>query len=118
MMRYRHEFVDGVLRSIPVTEENPIRRKPHMWWAGYQTERKHADLGTYAVVVDAREAGLDDAGGRWAIICTRHNTIFNTTSLKLARMFMRSGPPEWCDYCNGFEYPWPELEEKIEDAGR
>ena len=103
-MRYRYESFDGV--PIPITEANAGNRKPHSWWPGYQTERKHAALGTYAVVVDAYEAGWDSAGGRWGIICERHNTIMNTTSLKLARMFMRSGPTEWCDYCRGEEYPF------------
>jgi hypothetical protein len=102
----RYIFVGGKLVEDPITEENPSRRKPHSWWAGYQTERKFADLGTYAVVVDAYEAGWCDAGGRWGIICARHNTIFNTTNLKLAREFMRSGPTEWCDYCRGEEYPF------------
>ena len=102
----RYTFIDGKLIEAPITEENPSRRKPHSWWAGYQTERKFGELGTYAVVVDAREAGWCDAGGRWGVICARHNTIFNTTSLKLAREFMRSGPTEWCDYCRGEEYPF------------
>jgi len=75
------------------------KRKPHRNWPGYQTERKHG--GTYAVVVDGREAWLDTTEGRWQVICSEHGAILSATSLREARVWMRAGTTEWCDCCRG-----------------
>ena len=84
---------------VKATRENPSRRKPHSWWAGYVTERKNPITGDYTIVVKAVEAHLDTVGGPWVAICNAHSTLMNLSSLKLAREFMKSGSHNWCEEC-------------------
>jgi len=84
------------------TAEHPSKRKPHSWWAGYVAERRNKITGDYNVLVEAGPAGLDPAGGRWAMICNAHGTILNHTSQRVLRKFGLAdgyGSLEWCDDC-------------------
>ena len=73
----------------------------------YRTILVDTDGSDYSYrVVDHAAELAHVTHARLLIICARHDTIMNTTSLKLAREIMRSGPTEWCDYCNGEEYPF------------
>ena len=49
------------------------------------------------VVYIAREQGLDTSNGKYAVVCSSHNTIVNTTSLQLARTAMKS--VDFCEEC-------------------
>ena len=85
-------------KLVEATQENPSRRKPHSWWAGYASECKNHTSGDYNVVVKAEEQHLDTGGGPWAAICNAHSTLMNFTSFKLARDFSKDAQ-NWCDYC-------------------
>lgn len=76
----------------------PTARKPHRDWAGYVCELRNKYSGGHTVVVRAEEAGLDPNGGKYAVICDKHNTLINTTILQKARSIMRD-PTIFCEDC-------------------
>jgi hypothetical protein len=79
--------------EIPVANE----RKPHRLEAGYIAELKNRRTGVgYVVIYLAKEQKLDDSYGKYAVVCTTHNTLVNTTSLPLARSAMKA-----VDFCEG-----------------
>jgi len=89
-------------RVVRATPETPSRRKPHSWWPGYVAERHNSITGDYNVLVASETAGLDAAGGRWAVICNAHGTILNHTNQRVLRDIALAdsrGSLEWCDEC-------------------
>lgn len=77
--------------------EKISRRKPHAHLAGYISERRNPFTGDYNIIFEAAEQGLDDEGGRYAVICNAHGNILNTTNLPAARSAMQSS--DFCEDC-------------------
>ncbi len=73
------------------------KRKPYNHFAGYIASRRNVINRGWVVIYYAAAQGLDESGGRYAVVCETHNTICNTTSLKLARPFLKI--PEFCEEC-------------------
>lgn len=73
-------------------------RKPHRDWAGYVCELRNKFSGGHTVVVTAAEAGLDQNGGKYVVVCDKHSTLVNTTSVPKARAIMRD-PTIFCEAC-------------------
>lgn len=92
---------------VPVPEGDPAQyqagaavtsiRKPCNDWAGYVASLRNRITGDYTVIVRAKEHGIDDAGGKYAVICNRHGSILNVSSIPKARPFMKE--PEFCEDC-------------------
>jgi hypothetical protein len=84
--------------EIPV----PNERKPHHLDAGYISELKNRRTGIgHAVIYLAKEQQLDDSCGKYAVVCTNHNTLVNTTALPLARTVMKA--VDFCEECISYE---------------
>lgn len=66
--------------------------------AGCRQLRYNVQTGTRVGVYHAAEAGLDDAGGAWAVVCETHGSILNCATLADARRHA-AGPLDWCDDC-------------------
>ena len=62
-----------------------------------QRTRAHA-TGTTIVIVDGREQGLDNDGGRWYVTCEDHGTSCVFDTLAMAR-YHAPVPNGWCDEC-------------------
>lgn len=73
------------------------KRKPHNEDAGYIASLRSGLGRGWVVIYNAVQAGLDATGGKYAIVCQRHNTITNTTSLPKARKIMKA--VDFCEAC-------------------
>jgi len=74
-------------------------RKQHALDAGYIAERMNpGHPGHKVVIYNATEQGLDDNGGRYAVVCDMHGSVCNETSLPRARSLMKS-PRTFCEEC-------------------
>ena len=69
--------------------------KPHNADAGYIASRRNRLHRGWMVIYNAAEAQLDTYDGKYAVVCTRHSTILNTSSIPKARGFMKSA--EFCE---------------------
>jgi len=80
------------------TDLQKSMRKPHNNQAGYICELKNrrTNIG-HVIIYFAKEQGLDDTCGKYAVVCSAHNTIVNTTSLSLARSAMKA--VDFCQEC-------------------
>lgn len=74
------------------------RRKPFNEKAGYIASLRSGKDKGWIVIYDAKEAGLSDADGKYAVSCETHNVIINTTSLPKARVPMKN-PSLFCEEC-------------------
>ena len=72
-------------------------RKPYNTRAGYIASRRNAVNRGWVVIYNAKEAGIDDAGGKYAVVCEEHGTILNTSSVPKARPLLKY--PEFCEDC-------------------
>ena len=75
----------------------PSKRKPHNEDAGYIASRRSGLNRGWVVIYYAKEQGLDDTDGKYAVVCQTHNSIVNTTSLPKARFAMKS--VDFCEKC-------------------
>ena len=75
-------------------------RKPYNQDAGYIASKRSGLNRGWVVIYNASEAGLDDADGKYAVVCQTHGSIVNTTSLLKARSAMKC-PDSFCDGCRG-----------------
>lgn len=66
-------------------------------FGGYVASRYNKKRGVWYGLYKAREAGLDEAGGKWATVCEKHNTVCNFRSKRLAMRHLPSG--DWCEEC-------------------
>jgi hypothetical protein len=73
------------------------RRKPCNDWCGYIASLRNKLTGDWNVIVNAKEHGIDDADGKYAVVCNAHGTIINVASLPKARPFMKD--PQFCEAC-------------------
>lgn len=81
----------------PTPRGQQSKRKPYNHLAGYVASRHNLINNGWVVIYKAKEAGLDPSGGPWVTSCELHNVVCNTTSLKLARPFLKF--PEFCEEC-------------------
>ena len=81
-------------------------RKPFNDRAGYIASRRNVINRGWVVIYLAKEQGLDETAGKYAVVCETHNTILQTTSLPKARPCMKY--PEFCETCmyqhNGLDF--------------
>lgn len=73
------------------------KRKPYNEDAGYIASLRSGHNKGWVVIYNAKEQGLDDADGKYAVVCQTHKTIVNTTSLPKAREIMKC--PDFCEKC-------------------
>jgi hypothetical protein len=74
------------------------QRKAHNSEAGYIAQRDNPYApGTHVVIYDAAQQGLDDEGGRYAVVCEAHGVIVNVTSMPRARSAMKA--VDFCEDC-------------------
>lgn len=80
------------------------KRKKHNEDAGYIAERTNPFIpGEKVVIYIAAKQGLDDAGGKYAIVCDAHSTNTNTTNIPDARVVMKH-PEIFCEECCRIKY--------------
>lgn len=72
-------------------------RKPYNDRAGYVASRRNEINRGWVVIYVAAEQGIDDAGGKYAVVCETHSTILNTTSIPSARPCLKV--PDFCEEC-------------------
>ncbi len=73
--------------------------KLHSREAGYIAERMNPHVpGKKVVIYRAKEQGLDDTNGKYAVVCDAHTTIDNTTNIPDARCLMKA-PETFCLGC-------------------
>lgn len=72
-------------------------RKPYNEHAGYIASRRNEINRGWVVIYIAKEQGLDESAGKYAVVCESHNTILQTTSLPKARPLLKY--PEFCEDC-------------------
>jgi hypothetical protein len=78
-------------------DESMSNRKPYNDCVGYIASRRNDVNRGWVVIYNAKEAGIDDAGGKYAVVCEEHGTILNTTSIPKARPLLKY--PEFCTDC-------------------
>lgn len=66
--------------------------------AGWVTTRRNRALGVRVTLFRADEAGLDPAGGPWAVVCDAHGTLSSHQTRHLAESFL-AAPWDWCQGC-------------------
>ena len=72
-------------------------RKPHNIDKGYIASLRSGINKGWVVIYNAKEQGLDDSDGKYAVVCQTHKTILNTTNLPKARSAMKS--VDFCEKC-------------------
>ena len=72
-------------------------RKPFNNRMGYIASRRNLINNNWVVIYESVLQGLDIAGGKYAVVCEAHNTIYQTTSIPKARPFLKY--PEFCKDC-------------------
>lgn len=78
--------------------DEPIRKSQLTRAAGYVVSKRNPLTGHYNVVYDAVEQGLDDDGGRWAVVCNAHSTIINAATKADAKICMEHSA-NFCEEC-------------------
>ena len=77
-------------------------RKQHSGECGYIAERMNPHVpGTKVVIYRAADQGIDDADGKYAVVCDAHSTVDHTTSIPNARSLMKA-PETFCLDCRAF----------------
>lgn len=71
-------------------------RKPHNQEAGYIAEKIYMPSRSHIVIYVAAEQGID-TDGKYAVVCTAHNTNVNANNLPGARLSMKY--PDFCGEC-------------------
>lgn len=66
--------------------------------AGVVYVTRSRDIETVGVVYEASIQGLDTDGGRYAIVCNKHNAVVNSTNKKDAK-YLAGRTREFCEYC-------------------
>lgn len=74
------------------------KRKPYNEDSGYIASKRSAKNRGWVVIYDAKEQGLDNASGRYAVVCQTHNRIVNTKNMPDARTAMKQ-PSSFCEDC-------------------
>ena len=72
-------------------------RKPHNDHAGYVAMLRNFLTDGYLTIYRAKEQGIDDSDGKYAVVCSAHATIIKTSSISSARQSMKW--PDFCEYC-------------------
>lgn len=91
-------------------------RKPFNDKVGYVASRHNNWNGGWVVIYLAKEQGLDEMAGKYAVVCEMHSTILQTTSLPKARPLLKY--PEFCEQCVATKKPMWELRiEHKQDEG-
>lgn len=72
-------------------------RKPYNRDAGYIASRKSGANNGWIVIYNAKEQGIDDTDGKYAVVCQSHKQIVNCTSIPKARAAMKY--PDFCSEC-------------------
>ena len=65
--------------------------------AGLYRQRRSHITGAVVSIYDARRAGLDDAGGAWAVGCEDHGEVVNVGTLRAAKAV--APLVDWCGAC-------------------
>ena len=73
------------------------KRKPFNNSIGYVASRHNLINGGWVVIYVAKEQGLDDSDGKYAISCELHHVLTNAPSVLKARRFLKY--PEFCESC-------------------
>lgn len=60
--------------------------------------RKNIISGEWAVLYDARLAGMSESDGRWKMLCSEHGAIVSERTKAQASKALRS-PETWCKNC-------------------
>lgn len=89
--------VKTATKGKPFIEKS--KRKPYNDREGYIASLRSGKNKGWVVIYNAKEAGLDDSDGKYAVVCETHSTIVNTTSLPKARQAMKY--PDFCEGCTG-----------------
>lgn len=110
-MWFVHLVSGGVQLAAPGVEEDPSDDMG-LYPIGPECLRKHPALKPYAMrnplratanngryeLWDGEETNeFDTTGGRWLLVCTKHSTVANCTTLKQAQAHLPSG--DWCEEC-------------------
>lgn len=82
-------------------------KKPYNNKAGYIASRHNMWNDGWVVIYLAKEQGLDETAGKYAVVCETHNTILQTTSLPKARPCLKY--PDFCEECVKTKHPMWEL---------
>lgn len=77
------------------------KRKPYNDRPGYIASKRSGSNGGSIVIYYSQEQGLDIDAGKYAVICELHHTIYQTTSIALARTAMKS--PDFCEICTDYD---------------
>ena len=78
----------------------PSKRKPYNLDAGYIASLRSGKGRGGVVIYNAKKQGIDDADGKYAVVCQTHHSIVNATSLPKARGAMKF-PESFCEGCRG-----------------
>lgn len=73
------------------------KRKPYNNKAGYVASRRNDINQGWVVIYVAADQGIDTSDGKYAVVCEKHSTICNTSSIPKARPFLKR--PEFCEEC-------------------
>jgi hypothetical protein len=73
------------------------KRKPHNGDCGYVAERIFQPSRSHVVIYRAAEQGIDVGGAKYAVVCSKHATLWGETSVPRARRLMKY--PEFCESC-------------------
>jgi hypothetical protein len=73
------------------------KRKPYNSCAGYIASRRNEINRGWIVIYKAKEAGLDDSGGKYVVSCETHKVNVNMTSIPKARPLLKV--PDFCEEC-------------------
>lgn len=74
-----------------------MNRKPYNIKAGYIASRHNQINNGWVVIYLAKEQGLDDSQGKYAVSCELHNVLTFTSSLPKARPLLKV--PDFCEEC-------------------
>ena len=83
--------------AIEKMKKQPKTYRAH-GFAGCVQKTKNRKTGHMVGVYNAEQAGFDQDGGPWAVICEKHDFLVNFTTLKMARSWA-SSPDVFCDVC-------------------
>ena len=80
-----------------IMTNEPSERKPYNDTAGYIASRHNMINAGWVVIYLAKEQGLDDSQGKYAVSCELHNVLTYTSSLPKARPLLKY--PDFCEEC-------------------
>lgn len=72
-------------------------RKPYNDKAGYVASRHNMINNGWVVIYVAKEQGLEDEAGKYAVVCELHKTLTFVTSIPKARPMLKC--PDFCEDC-------------------